>query len=85
MMRLRLKEGETKKKRRDELLMAQQVWSPLGNTGAREEGHRHSAEDKGRESVSGFIFVYLCVCACVWRGGFTYYILSTSSRILPAK
>lgn len=58
MMRLGLKEGERGEKR-DELLMAQQVWTPLGNTGAREEGHRHSAEDKGRESVSVLIFMCL--------------------------
>lgn len=58
MMRLGLKEGE-RKKRRDELLMAQQVWSPLGNTGARGEGHRYSAEDKGWRVC---LYSYLCVC-----------------------
>lgn len=58
MMRLGLKEGVGGG--RDELLMAQQVWSPLGNTGAREEGHRHSAEDKGRESVP-VCLIFMCL------------------------
>lgn len=63
MMRLGLREGE--KKRRDELLMAQQVWPPLGNTGAWEEG-RSPLRKGQREGKSVCLYLYLCVRVCVW-------------------
>lgn len=51
-------------KRRDELLMAQQVWPPLGNTGAWEEG-RSPLRKGQREGESVCLYLYLCVCVCV--------------------
>lgn len=63
MMRLGLREGG--EKRRDELLMAQQVWRPLGNTGAWEEGQ--SPPHRGqREGESVCTYIYVCVCG--WGG-----------------
>lgn len=62
MMRLGMREGE--KRRRDELLMAQQVWPPLGNTGAWEEG-RSPLRKGQREGESVCLYLYLCVCVCV--------------------
>lgn len=57
-------------KRWDELLMAQQVWPPLGNTGAWKEGRSLRKGQREGESVSVLIFkcsrVCLCACVCVW-------------------
>lgn len=56
-------EGGGEEKRRDELLMAQQVWPPLGNTGAWEEG-RSPLRKGQREGESVSVLTFRCVCAC---------------------
>lgn len=52
-------------KRRDELLMAQQVWPPLGNTWATRGGAIPTLCKGQREGESLCLYLYLCVCLCV--------------------
>lgn len=52
-------------RRRDELLMAQQVWPPLGNTGAREEGQSPLRKGQREGEAVCFLLILLSMCVCV--------------------